>query len=623
MPEQESELKQSLRKALTEQCVGIRERRKTVELKWLQNRASWMNTHYEGRYFPSPTDPHLYDIPAARRTSERTAVRITKLLTPSVKWHELFPMREDISQERLSNTDNFMSYVTKKKIKTRSNISQLSRCMLMYGMAVQKTSVQFQGTNVWPYQRACDPFSFYMFPETCPIAEEAEVLFEDFLFSYERYKTFVAKGLVDDYSRADFSTPDWPYHLTERLAYQGITHPTNMADISIEKDRVSRELQQTTTGFVSMTEMWIRRESVLYQVYIAWNFATPPTARLVGFFRSAYDAPLYRMAIARPLPGETYTNEQYSDIRELDNIQRDLFNQLISATNYEQGFLLNGTGNRRDHWRLGNRNILDVDGDPRENMMFVEPPNTSGNILRTFQIVTAMIQSMGGSGSIAEGQPGRNMPRAGFAVHDLINLGMADIQDVAEVLEQEILTPGLADVYRVSALFIPQSQRMLIPGGKAFYDGIAGPSAVLRQEDILGDYEFEWVGSLQFQDENDRAQRLMTFISLAMQAEQNLMRQGKLINWAELIPMVWRYGLGERGLNRVIIDAPPQPSMPMGASAPGGPGGPGAPGPGPGMAPGMPGPGGPGGPGPGRNGAGAPGGPSVRIPGPASGPGRP
>lgn len=579
MPEQESELKTSLRKALTEQCVGIRERRKTVEMKWLNNRSSWMNTHYQSRYIPSPTDPFNYDIPAARRTSERTTVRITKLLTPSVKWHEVFPMRDDIPQETLTNVDQFMNYVYRKKIKTRSNISQLSRTALLYGMAIQKTSVQFQGTNVWPYQRACDPFAFYMFPETSPTTEEAEVVFEDFLFSYEKYRTFVAKGIVDDYSRGDFGPPDWPYHLTERLAYQGITSPTDQVDISIAKDRVGRELQQTTSGFVNMTEMWIRREGVLYQVYIAWNFSRPPVARIVGFFRSAYDNPLYRCAIMRPLPGETYTNNQYEDIQELDNLQKDLLNQFISAVNYEQGFLLNGTGTRKDHWRLGSRNIIDVDGDPRESMSFVEPPNTSNNLLRSFQIINAFIQSMGGSGSIAEGQPGRNMPRAGFAVQDLINLGMADIQDVAEVIEQEILTPGLADVYRVSQLFIPQSQRMLIPGGKAFYEGMDEASSVMRMADILGDFEFEWVGALQFQGEAQRAQQLLMFANLMGQLEPQLSRQGKAVNWAELVPMIWRHGLGERGLDRVIVDIPQQPTQPPQAGAmPGSPTGGEAPG---------------------------------------------
>lgn len=571
MPEQESELKTSLRRALTEQCVGIRERRKTVEMKWLNNRSSWMNTHYQGRYVPSPTDPFDYNIPAARRVSERTCVRITKLLTPSVKWHEVFPMRSDIPQSTLTNVDNYMHYVSRKKIKTRSNISQLSRTMLLYGLCTLKTSVQFQGTQVWPYQRACDPFSFYMFPETCPTTEEAEVIFEDFLFSYEKYRTFVAKGIVDDHNRSEFGPPDWPYHLTERLAYQGITHPTNQVDIEIEKARVSKELQQTTSGFVNMTEMWIRRESVLYQVYIAWNFSTPPAARIVGFFRSAYDHPLYRTAIARPLPGETYTNNQYEDIQELDNIQKDLFNQLISAVNYEQGFLLNGTGTRRDHWRLGSRNVIDVEGDPRENLSFVEPPNTSGNILRTFQIVTAMIQSMGGSGSIAEGQPGRNMPRAGFAVQDLINLGMADIQDIAEVIEQEVLTQGLSDVYKVSQLFIPESQRMIIPGGESFYPGLDGPSSVLKLADIMGDFEFEWVGSLQFQSESQRAQQLLMFANLAIQIEPKLAPQGKMINWAELVPMIWRHGLGERGLDRVIVDMPQPQGMPMGVGMPGSP----------------------------------------------------
>ncbi len=170
---------------------------------------------------------------------------------------------------------------------------------------------------------------------------------------------------------------------------------------------------------------------------------------------------------------------------------------------------------------------------------------------------------MGGSGSIAEGQPGRNMPRAGFAMNNLINLGMADVQDIAELIEQEVLTPSLSDIYKV-AQFIPDRQMMRVPGASAFYGDDKRSMLMYKNDIVPGDYEFEWVGSLQFQDEQQNAQRMMIFLNLLSNPgiQQQLAQQGKQVDLGALIDMMWRYTLGQRGLNKIIIPLPPQPEPP-------------------------------------------------------------
>lgn len=556
---QEDALKQSTRKALCDQVMGIRDRRRLVEDRWLQSHRTWMS--YSTQHVrQQDTGVGNYNIPSARRVIERTCVRAVKLLTPTVKWFEISPMG-DIDQDTLSNVDNFMWYVLRKRIKSRSNISQLVRCMLLYGMPVLKTAVMVKNGQVWPAQRAVDPFAFYIYPETSPTVDEAEVVFEDFLFSYERYRTYVAKGIVDDLPQSAFTKPDWPYHLVERLAYQGITDPTANVDIKI--NQVEGELEKTTAAFVSMTELWITREDKLYQVYIAWNLKGG-SPRIVGFFQSQYDQPLYRTVFHRPLPGESYTTAQAEDITELDGIQSDMFNMFVNSTDREQGMVAFGgsSGIRRDSIKFKGGEKWDFGSEsPKDVMQFLQPPVTSTNQLRAWQIVQGMMQSMGGAGTIAEGQPGRNMPRAGGAVSDLINLGMADVQDIAELIEQEVLTPGLSDIYKVAS-FIPDSQLMLIPGGKAMYQGSQGPSNILKKQHINGDYEFEWIGSLQFQDEAQRAERGMQFLNALPQLLPYLQQQGYTVNFVEMLHFVWRHVLGERGLNKVVIPAPPQALQP-------------------------------------------------------------
>jgi len=555
---QENELKQSLRRALCDQVVAIEQRRLVVEQKWLLSRRKWMGLHWDARYMSPESGPGEYNIPEARRTEERTINRVVMLLTPSAKWYNVQPAGET-SQERLSNIDNYMGYVLRKKIKTRSNISQLSRCAVLYGMAVMKTSVAMRNGQVWPAQRAVDPFAFYIFPETSPTIEEAEVVFENLLFSYERYKTFAAMGMVDDLERRDITSPKWPYHLVERLAYQGITDPTANVDIEIEK--VGKQLEQTTAAFVSMTELWLTREDKLYQVYIAWNLTEGP--RIVGFFQSQYQQPLYRASVYRPLPGETYTSGLADDIGELETLCNDQLNMFVEAVDREQGFLAFGGGQsiRRDQLKMKGGAKWDMGADfPKDVLQFFSPPVTSTNMLRAWQIYMAKMQSMGGAGTIAEGQPGRNMPRAGFAMQSLMDLGMADVKDVAQMLEQEILTGSLADIYTVSS-FIPDSQLMSVPGGIALYGN--QQSNLLKKQDILGDVEFEWVGAIQFQDERQNAQNMMMFMNLIPQIAPILAQEGYRFNVSELLQMVWRYSLGQRSLNKIIVPLPPQPPQPL------------------------------------------------------------
>ena len=534
-------------KQLSEQVVAIRERRRTVELRWLKSRRIWMDADLERRYIPE--NGIFRSIPSARRVGERTVTRCTAMIMPVLaKRFDIQPATM-ASQRNLSNVDSYMNFVYKKRIPTRSIINQLARCALIYGRPVLKTSVRVYNSRVWPIQRAVDPFAFYMFPETASDFEDTEIVFEDYLFSYDRYASLSRKyDWLESINPADLDKPMWPYHLTERLAYSGITDPTqNVANLI---EYTSDQLRKTTTAFVSLTEVWLKREDKLYQVFIAWNVKNGP--KTVGFIRSKYDDPLYRTVSHRPLPGETYTNSQFEDITDLELLQRDQLNKFQDAVDWEQGFVLMNSQQRHDSWRVKGRSIWLTQDDPRSQMQFVQPPISSTNQLRAWQIYLGMMNSMGGAGTIAEGQPGRNMPRAGGAVNNLINLGMADIEDMAKLIEGSILTPGAADVFAVTQ-FIPESQLIIVPGAETDIEGIK--SSIIRKQDLQGSYEFEWIGSSQYQDEGSRAQRVLIFLNMVSQPPmmQALAQRGYTPDFVELLRMSWRYVLGERGLSDVLV----------------------------------------------------------------------
>lgn len=553
MPTQLDDLKLSIGKALIGRAEGIRQRRMQVEQRWLANRRMWMNAEWARSFNSTDTAAEKASNPAGRRSSEKTIIRGVEILTPKVKWYEVLPLDNDY--RKAGNVDKYMQVTLTKRIRTRSNIGQLMRCAFLYGRATQRTSIKVVNGKAIPSQRVVDPFSFYIYPETCSTTEQAELQFEDYMLSYEKYYTLMQKGLVDKVREDEVGIPTWPYHLAERLAYQGITEPGVNFESVI--DRTVESLKKAGGTYVDLTELWIVHEDKLYQTYHMRNHKDG--VKCVGFVQSVYDEPTYRTCIHRALPGETYTTEMAGDIAALDNMQNDLCRQFFEQVDREQGMFFvdtsNTGGHRHDSWRFKGGGIWELNGRPQELVQFVQPPIVSTNILRAWQIVTGMVNSMGGTGTIAEGQPGRNMPRAGGAMNNLIELGMADIRDIAEMIEQEVLTPGLGDIYKLSMQFIPNSQLIRVPGGVGLASSGMQTKGVLRKGDLEGDYEFTWTGSIQSAENEAKAQQEMILLNLVSSPaiSQQLAQQGYAVNLPEFIKMLWRDTLGVRGLADIIL----------------------------------------------------------------------
>ncbi len=144
------------------------------------------------------------------------------------------------------------------------------------------------------------------------------------------------------------------------------------------------------------------------------------------------------------------------------------------------------------------------------------------------------------------------MPRAGFAVNSLINLALADTEDIADTIEQELLTPGLADVYAIIQQYVPQSQILRIPGRAR--EAIQ----VFSKADIHGDYSFTWQGALGFQDTQQRAHKFMQLLQVLLNHTplQLLQQGGQTLDLAVLLRSILASGLGERGLSDILIAIP-------------------------------------------------------------------
>jgi hypothetical protein len=546
---------------------STRQRRKFIEAEWLLNYRAWQGWPSQSYTLPLPDGAVHYFIPHARRAVERNVSRITKLQLPQSEWFQVLPNDEE-SFDTAESVQAVFNFIYSKKIKTKRLVSSLSRCLFLYDFAVISTSLKIENDLVWPYHRDVDPFNFYIFPDTAATLEEALFIFEDRIIPLQVYNSLVninnsSQSLYKPLKSSDLTAPEWPYHLIERIAYRGLSNPSDFvqgtgnyqklsgAAIETAKQHTQNSLINQSRAFVSLSKVHFRVGSKWFLCEICNNLRYPEIVRL----DEMESIPLYRWSTVRTLPGELYTNAPMDDIRVLQNLTNTAMSQVEAnrsiITEPPMAVDTSMVG-RIEPYFFQNRRWWKVPGNPNEIMKQLDVRDTTSEGIRAWQIYLAQINSLAGAGTIAEGQPGRNMPRAGFAVDSLINLALTDLEDTARSMEDELLTPALSDAYYILNKYIPDDQIMKIPGRASQL-----PKSY-RVDDLYGDFTFSWIGALGFQDINTRANKFLQFLQVASNpaVQQSLAQQGLQLDLAQVIKTIYVYGLGERGLSNIIKPIP-------------------------------------------------------------------
>lgn len=552
--------KQEIADKLAPRIVDVRQRRRPIDEEDL--RAHAMQHGVRGRYFYN-SDTFRHYIPMGRRAIERFVVRVVQSLIPNDQFMECYP-GDEVSQEAgrdAATTGAVMHWLLTRKIGVRKLAGMLTRCLLLYRRAIVKTSVvvtdasvdlgKFKGRlqEVWPTARVVDPFSFYVWPETSPNLEDASLVFEDVIMPYAEYREHAKKGRCDFIAQSDLTRPQFPYHHVTRLSISGFAEPqavsSDMAAAQAGGKQKEKPLSLETE--VSLTEAWFYSGDDLMTAWIVWNVHDSP--RGVKFGKAKYPLMPYRLAVARPLPGETYSTTLASDVEPLQILLNDQFNQMEEARSVSALPPIALDPNlisRTDSIVYGSRKRWLVE-NPKDAIYPVPLPDTSKQSLGAAQNTMGLINTIGGASPLAEGQPTRGLPRAGQAVQNLISLGLADITDVATIIETELLTPMMADLHRLLLAFTPESQILRIPGTQAYQ------AKTLTIADIMGNWNFQWVGAQQLQAISTKSAQLLNFFAQLAKIAPTLEQQGWGVKFGPLVKRVWRDGLGERGVEDIVV----------------------------------------------------------------------
>lgn len=540
----------------------IRGRRKTIEQIWLNIHAAWKGT-FTKSFFKSEVFAHY--VPIFRKNIEKRAVRGAQMLLPTNEFFEVYPTDElsEANSKEASSVFSYLQWLVRTKIRSYSMAKQLFRCWDLYGRAITKTGVAVTTEGgqqvVWPMSRAVDPFQFFSWPETQTDLSKCSIVFEDFIIPYDEYKDSVQTKGVEDVDESKLTGVIWPSHMTQRLANSSIpephsTTPGDSTQVEGEKPK--------TSAFVQGSEVWVNYGSYWRFSWIVWNLEGG--AKITRVSKTRFQRPAYRMTIAREIPGEQFTSSLGEDGEHLQILTNDAINMFMESTAMDIAGPV-----AIDPMQVPRSGGLQF----RPRAKWLVPPNSIAPVfpfqrtstrssLSFAQFSMGLFESFGSSGGpLAEGQPVRNMPRAGFAVSSMLNMSMADIRDAAKSLEDDLFTPMLNDLYALTVEFVPANQLIHIPGTHDF------PAKTLRRSDLEGNWSFIWVGSIQAQDYQEKSQRLVSLLSILSKLlpviGPQLQAQGKQINWLLLFKRIWREGLGERGIENVIQDIPQGQSAPV------------------------------------------------------------
>lgn len=541
----------------------LRLRRKVMEERWLLNHAAWLGRH-QRVMFKSEMFSHY--IPVARRSVERHTIRAAQMLLPSNEFFEVYP-GDEITPDSGKSAESVRAalyHVFTKRLKPYVTVRQLVRCYLNYSFAAVKTGVEVvpiydnNGTkveeHVWPTWRAVDPFVLYRWPETVSDVDRCEIVAEDHMMPWSQYEKLQTMKLVEVLDPKHLSKPEWPTHLIRRLQDQGLSMPDDTAT----KDPAD-ESKQAGSDFVALTEIYAKEANGWRMFWLVWNYQDPTkrdTPMVVRTAKRLRPRPPYRLVSAREIPGQMYTTAMMDDLEPLQVLVNDQFNMMLEgqATAFSPPAAIDADKVTRADtmvYRPRAKWLVDPTG-----VKFLEVPDTTRSGVMGIQVTLGMMDSFSGSNPLAEGQPTRNLPKAGFAVSSLLNLSLADIRDTAQMLEDEVLTPSLQDVFQIMVEFTPAKQVFKIPGTQSW------PARQLSIADLEGDWSFRWVGSLQSQDYQVKAQRMMAALQglgkMAPVIMQDLARRGKRINFEALLRRLWREGLGERGAESLVEDMKPE-----------------------------------------------------------------
>jgi hypothetical protein len=564
----------------------VRAEREKLRDRWLRYYRIWSLTHdqqgYRGRtntYFP-----------VGRRWIEQWVSRLKRDCFPDTDWFACRALREAF-EARVPAKSALMTYWFRRHMRLRRHASPWLRQLVMLGTSpvrnVWRASSRMQralrdvlddegrpsGRTVTELERVydflgptfqpVDLFAFYVWPPTVGTVEDASLVFEDLLVPRARLRAMSERPLDPDRPEAGHLYEDvgalaalydaaiaargasgrdgTKYDaLAQRLADKGFTAPLEstlpaaLRPLDVTECMWTVDLKAAGRGKYLVA---IGGDDVVMRVQEEpfWHGGGP---WLCGKFLE-----IQNEFYGRGLP------EQFDYLQYFCN---DLGNQSGDA------FV----------WATNPIAIVDVGAVQDPTSLRMAPgakwlANPSGIHFTTpnAQAAQAGFEAVSGYLGLADrltapspiGAAGATpgMPEASAGLQLAIAEASVDLRAVVEALEDTVFVPLLERADMLTQQCLDHDITLKIAGA----DGVELMEHPISVADLVGEYEWAWLGATTALNQQVRAQQMVQGMAVLGQVPPDaLAAKGKEIDWAYIIRTYWSVGLGLPDADRVVRD---------------------------------------------------------------------
>lgn len=443
---------------------------------------------------------------------------------------------------------------------------------------VMRKTVQYLG----PTMRVIDPFLFYCYPYTPQHPWEAELLFEDMMVGWDTLQRMSKTPIDEDRPELGMQVENWQE--VQKLRKGGGANKDDKFQSEVlrlqarglssrsekNKDDPKRPLDFTKIAWYGSLDasgadsdnenlpppdapqwwqLWVCGDDVLVHArQNPWWKQRPP----------------YLAAKFCEMQGEFWG---YGVMFLLDHFQyfmNDTMNQtgdgLVFALNPIVAMDANAV-QFPDSIRMSPAARWLI-RDPRNNVNFIDPPKDSAMTgINVINFLVAMMNDVSnvapfGGGGLQQG--GRSRGRAvqtatGMSI--LSGEALLQVRDVVENIEQGVMNEMLDWMFSLLQQCMDRDLFLRVEG----VDGAQVLETTVSRDSLIGNYDFEWLGSHFSFNQNVRTQQMLNFIQILAKIPPEFLAQDNArVDWKYLLREIWATGFGDKEASLIIKDITPQ-----------------------------------------------------------------
>lgn len=542
--------------------------------QWAAIRRMHLMERDDGQAYVGRSDAYL---PLYHRALETRVSHTSRGLFPSDTYIDA-TSNQDVPPEEAAIVKAWMMHQLERSMALRATIKPFIRNLYNYGIAVGKTwwektlareakltrlpGIDQLLMNYGPSAtncdgarfRACNVFSWYVWPTSVDSIDQASLVFEDIQVSRQFVNEMKAKGLWKNIEivEAGGVIPNTNIQ-AQQTAYETHRSPTTAVDYKAGELADWRYLTEAWFRMPVPKELYRPGEEVgsAVPVKVVFIGSTPVEARRNPFW---HQKPPYVMMKLNEVPDAMFSVGMGKAAASLQYLANDFMNQ----TNDNGIYGLNPIVKINPNLIVGPIEPLEPGRmwhltDP-QGAVFDRPPieQMQYGLMLTNQLAQ-YLNDLSGAPSALQGTGTKGSAKTATGAQILQNNVKGDLQDIIEDIELRVLT-GLMEMVDSMGQQYEDPQRWLAIAG--------GPKVQFNREMLLGQYLWKWVASSQATNQQMRAQATLQFMQAATNPVvlQLLMQQGKMLNPDTVLRKLWEDGLGLKNYDKVVTGAP----MPMG-----------------------------------------------------------